>query len=67
MHKTAIEFAVKHHITLGRMENGFYYIGHGKLQVVSYDTTAKSALALMRKFRALPIETQWDIVFGGAK
>lgn len=48
IHATVRTFAIAHSINLGRMENGYYYIGG----MVSMDTTAKSGLALCRRFLA---------------
>ena len=53
IHKTAASFAIKHHITLGRLSSGYYYIRNADLSIWNYSgsTTARSALALMRKYR----------------
>ncbi len=50
IHATVREFAIKHRINIGRMENGYYFIGHGTEQLHSYEPTAKSGLALCRRF-----------------
>lgn len=52
MHKTAIAYAIKYHITLGRLENGFYYVRctDGALYNHSRNTSAKSAILLMKRF-----------------
>lgn len=50
IHKSAAQFAIAHNINLGRLDNGFYYIGHGSDRMVSIAPTAKSALCLCRRF-----------------
>jgi len=52
MHETAIKFAIKHHITLGRSYNGLYYTRalNGKILNWSMFPTAKSAITLMKRY-----------------
>ncbi len=53
MHKTTTTFAQKHQIPLWRDEHGLYYVAGphpaGELWV-SYDTTARSGIGLMRRY-----------------
>lgn len=52
MHKTAIDFAIAHKISLGRFLsgglNGYYYIAN--TDEVSYYPTAKSAVVMMKRY-----------------
>jgi hypothetical protein len=48
IHATARKFAIQHQINLGRMENGYYYIAGTRS--LSMGDTAKSALAMMRRY-----------------
>ena len=50
LHATARDFAIKHGLTLGRKESGYYYLRHPVTLAethVSLEPTAKSALAMM--------------------
>lgn len=50
MHRSAIAYAVKHRLPLGRMSNGHYYLCYGdKVTAISMFPTAKSAINMMRK------------------
>lgn len=57
MHKTAAEFAVKHRINLGRYmggnggKTGHYFIA-GESHSLSYQPTAASAIAMMKRYLA---------------
>ena len=52
MHKSAVDFAIKNHVTLGRGYNGLYYTRalDGKILNWSMFKTAKSAIVLMKKY-----------------
>jgi len=56
MHKTAVTFAVKHHIRLGQyhggMMEGYYFVRSdaGAHTHVSFAKTARSAVAMMKRF-----------------
>lgn len=57
IHKSARDFALRHKINLGRKDTGFYYIAHypaatGPAVIVdhSFQPSAKSALAMMRRY-----------------
>lgn len=45
MHSTAVKFALKHKLNLGRFENGYYYLAG----TVSMYPTAASAIVLMKR------------------
>jgi len=52
MHKTARDYALQRHISLGRYHTGYYYIADGKEypDYVSGYPTAKSAIVMMRRY-----------------
>jgi len=51
MHKSAIDYAIKRRINLGRLANGHYYIcNNGDIVLASLFPTAKSAIVMMRKY-----------------
>lgn len=63
MHKTAVKFALSHGLSLGRHENGHYFLRHPLTLEVTHTSlapTAKSALAMMR--RALRLSKPGDRV-----
>lgn len=52
IHKSARDFAIANQLNLGRLESGFYFLRNPvtlKFDAVSNYTTAKSALAMMRR------------------
>ena len=50
MPKTAVTFALKHKLSLGRDSNGFFLKVEGVVVERSNENTAKSACAMMRRF-----------------
>jgi hypothetical protein len=50
MHKQARDFAIKHRLGLGRMQNGQYYLADGdQVFAMSNEPTLPSAMTMMRR------------------